>query len=380
MNFRQQKPVVALALLLALPLLPRYAATAEDPAANLVLVTLDGVRWQEVFGGIDLDLIEDERYASSPAHLKETYWRGQRNERRRLLFPFLWSTVASQGVLIGDREQESFMEVRNPWWFSYPGYNEILTGSADPAIDSNEKIWNRNVTFLEILNGMNEFKNHVFAFGSWDVFPYIINTQRSGVPVNSGFTIAAPATTAKSLWLNEMAAEAPMLWRTVRLDFITNGYAMETLENQHPRVIYIAYGETDDFAHDGSYDRYIDAAHRTDLMLSKLWNWLQADPFYRGRTTLMISTDHGRGNSPDGWTRHASAAGTGRLDIEDAAAGVPGSDQIWFAAIGPSIKSRGLVRGHWTQSQIAATALASLRLDPTRLMPQADSGMDELLH
>ena len=102
------------------------------------------------------------------------------------------------------------MEVRNPWWFSYPGYNEILTGSADPAIDSNDKIWNRNVTFLEILNGINGFKNHVFAFGSWDVFPYIINTQRSGVPVNSGFTIAAPATTAKSLWLNEMSAEAPM--------------------------------------------------------------------------------------------------------------------------------------------------------------------------
>ncbi len=69
MNFRQQKTVVALALLLALPLLPRYAASAADPAANLVLVTLDGVRWQEVFGGIDLDLIEDERYASSPAHL-----------------------------------------------------------------------------------------------------------------------------------------------------------------------------------------------------------------------------------------------------------------------------------------------------------------------
>jgi len=272
MNIRYKGILPANALWLALLLLMPHAASAEGPASNLVLVTLDGVRWQEVFGGIDLALIEDERFANSPGFLKETYWREQRNERRRLLFPFLWSVVANEGVLIGDREQGSFMELRNPWRFSYPGYNEILTGSADPDIDSNDKIWNRNVTFLEVLNGMSGFKDHVLAFGSWDVFPYIINSQRSGIPVNAGFAVQSPATTAKSLWLNEISAEAPMLWQTVRLDFITNGYAMEALENEHPRVVYIAYGETDDFAHDGSYDRYIDAAHRTDQMLSKLWN------------------------------------------------------------------------------------------------------------
>ncbi len=191
MSFRHPELVVATALLSALLFLPQHAASAEDPPANLVLITLDGVRWQEVFGGIDLELIDDERYANSPAFLKETYWREQREERRRLLFPFLWSVVASQGVLIGDQEQESFINVSNPWWFSYPGYNEILTGSADPAIDSNARNWNRNVTFLEILNGIKGFKDQVLAFGSWDVFPYIINTQRSGVAVNAGFTIAS---------------------------------------------------------------------------------------------------------------------------------------------------------------------------------------------
>ena len=371
--------IVASMLLLAILMPARPATSAESPAANLVLVTLDGVRWQEVFGGIDLELIEDERFANSPAFLKETYWREQRHERRRLLFPFLWSVVATQGVLIGDREQESFMEVRNPWWFSYPGYNEILTGSADPAIDSNDKVWNRNVTFLEVLNDMSDFKNHVLAFGSWDVFPYIINSQRSGIPVNAGFAVQSPATTAKSLWLNEISADSPMLWQTVRLDLITNGYAMEALENEHPRVVYIAYGETDDFAHDGSYDRYIDAAHRTDRMLSKLWKWLQTDTFYRGRTTLMISTDHGRGMTPDGWTQHDSGAGAENPEIEDAAAGVPGSDQIWFAAIGPHIKAKGIVSGHWKQSQIAATALSSLQLDPAELMPRAGGPMGDLL-
>lgn len=370
---------LATLLVFALLWLPGYSVRAqEDPSENLVLVTLDGVRWQEVFGGVDLGLIEDERYSHEPELLKKTYWHEERTERRKQLFPFLWSVVDSQGVLIGDRLQESYMEVSNPWWFSYPGYNEILTGRADPDIDSNDKNWNPNVTFLEALNDMPEFASRVLAFGSWDVFPYIFNTQRSDLPVNAGFSVAAPAITDRTRWLNEVSAEAPRLWRTVRLDFITNGYAMEALKSQRPRVIYIAYGETDDFAHDGSYDRYVDAAHRTDQMLSNLWNWLQADSFYRDRTTLIISTDHGRGNTADSWVNHASGTGATTLGIDDASDGVPGSDQIWFAAIGPHIQSKGLVAGHWKQSQIAATALRSLQFEPAKVLPQADKAMEQL--
>jgi hypothetical protein len=374
-----RKLLFATLLAMALLCFPGFSLQAQEAPENLVLVTLDGVRWQEVFGGVDPDLIEDERFTTSPDLLKQTFWRERRSERRKQLFPFLWSVIESQGVLVGDRDQESFMEVSNGWWFSYPGYNELLTGKADPDIDSNAKNWNPNVTFLEILNGMDEFNNRVLAFASWDVFPYIINTRRSGLPVNAGFSIATPAATAESQWLNDISAEAPRLWSTVRVDLLTNGYAMDALKSRRPRVIYIAYGETDDFAHDGSYDRYIDAAFRTDLMLSKLWTWLQADPVYRDRTTMIISTDHGRGNTPDTWRDHSSPAAVTELGEAGASDGTPGSDAIWLAAIGPHIRSNGLVKGHWTQSQIAATALASLGLDPARLMPQAGSAMQEIL-
>jgi len=364
---------------IALLWLPAQSVSAEDATPNLVLVTLDGVRWQEIFGGIDPRMIADERFTDGPEYLEKTYWHDQREERRKKLFPFLWSTVAEHGVMVGDRELDSFMEVTNPWWFSYPGYNEILTGRADPTIDSNAKNWNSNITFLEVLQGMTEFRGSVFAFGSWDVFPYIINTQRSSVPVNAGFDVDANATTDKMRWLNEVSAEAPRLWSTVRLDFLTHGYAMETLKNKHPRVVYISYGETDDFAHDDSYDRYIDAAFRTDLMLSKLWNWLQSDAFYRNRTTLIISTDHGRGAVPDGWSDHDSNAGATPAEINDASEVVLGSDQIWFAAIGPAIRSAGVLSGQWKQSQLSATALSVLQLDPKKLMPEADGAMDQVL-
>ena len=194
-------------------------------------------------------------------------------------------------------------KLATPGGFSYPGYNEILTGKVDPAIDSNDKDWNPNVTFLEILNATEGFKGRVLAFGSWDVFPYIINTQRSRVPVNAGFSVAAPAATEETRRLNELSAFAPRLWPTVRVDVLTHGYAMEALKNQHPRVTYIAYGETDDFAHDGSYDRYIDAAHRSDRMLANLWNWLQADTLLPG--------PHDPDHQHRSWQRqHAGGLGT----------------------------------------------------------------------
>ena len=372
---RQITSLLAVAILW----IPGYSVKAQEPPENLILITLDGVRWQEIFGGVDLDLIEDERFTDQPESMKTTFWNEQRAERRKLLFPFLWSVIESQGVLIGDRDRDSFVEVTNGWWFSYPGYNEILTGRADSSIDSNDKNWNRNVSFLEILNRKKEFENRVLAFGSWDVFPYVLNTRRSALRVNAGFSIATPATNDELRWLNNVSSEAPRLWSTVRVDFLTNGYAMEALKSQMPRVVYIAYGETDDFAHDGSYDRYIDAAHRTDQMLSKLWRWLQTNEFYRGRTTMILTTDHGRGRTAEHWPIHASPAGAGKLGMSDAPGGAPGSDEIWLAAIGPHIKSTGVVRGHWKQSQIAATALASLLLDPTLLMPQADSAIEEIL-
>lgn len=384
MKFIDQNIRIVMLLLFAVLWLPYHTVKAQEPAAeNLVLVTLDGLRWQEVFGGVDLNLIEDERYTHEPDSLKKTYWNGQRSVRRERLFPFLWSVIASEGALVGDREQGSDMEVSNPWWFSYPGYNEILTGRADPAIDSNARHWNSNVTFLEVLNNTEGFKNRVLAFGSWDVFPYIINTRRSHVPVNTGLSRSSsqsgPGVSEQTRWLDQVALQTPRLWSTVRLDFLTHRYAMQALKSQHPRVIFIAYGETDDFAHDGNYDRYIDAAHRTDQMLSELWIWLQSNPFYRDHTSLIITTDHGRGNTVDGWPHHASAAAMAKRKIKKTPDGIVGSNQIWLAAIGPQIRSTGLLKGGWKQSQIAATALATLRLDSAKLMPAAGKVMQQLL-
>ncbi len=66
--------------------------------------------------------------------------------------PFLWSVIAKEGQVFGDPPTGSEVKVTNGRNFSYPGYNEIFTGWADPNIDSNNKVPNNNVSVLEWLN------------------------------------------------------------------------------------------------------------------------------------------------------------------------------------------------------------------------------------
>lgn len=317
---------------------------------NVFLITLDGLRWEELFSGAD-DWMLSSDFTSDEQGLRADFWADSPEERRRLLMPFFWSTIAEYGQLHGNRTIGSTADVTNTRVFSYPGYNEILTGFADPAIDSNDKIPNENVTVLEWLNRRPKFEGRVAAFGSWDVFPYIINEERARVPVNAGFEPAAPPENEREQFLNELQEQIPSPWGTVRLDAFTHHYAFEYLKRERPRVVYIAYGETDDFAHDGDYDAYLKAAHRTDAFIRDLWTWVQSDEQYVGRTTFLITTDHGRG-ARERWIGHG---GDGTWE---------GSEHIWVAAIGPDTPATGeAMTGHTGQNQIAATVAALLGLE-----------------
>ena len=72
--------------------------------------------------------------------------------------------------------------------------------------------------------------------------------------------------------------ETPTPWDSVRHDVYTFRFAMDHLARHRPRVLYLALGETDDWAHDGRYDRVLETYARTDQYLRELWEWLQAQP------------------------------------------------------------------------------------------------------
>lgn len=320
---------------------------------NIILITLDGLRWQELFSGADSLLVDDTGMIESAGSLLADYWAATPAVRREMLFPFVWGTIAKDGQIYGNRTLGNKVDNSNKMWFSYPGYNEILSGFADDErITSNSKINNPNVTFLEHLNRHPEFRGKVMAFGSWDVFPYIINTDRSGIPVNAGFDLAKGENlTEVEKTLNRLQQEIRGPWGGVRLDPFTHHYALEAIKKNKPRVVYIAYGETDDWAHGGKYDQYLWSAHQTDKYIREIWETIQADPHYKDKTTLIIGVDHGRGISKTSWKGHGES--------------IPQAGQIWLMAIGPDTPGFGEMKteGQWTSSMVARTVFKLLGLD-----------------
>lgn len=352
-------------------------------ASNVVFVTMDGLRWQEMFRGADEKLLKDERFTSQDFKTFPAYQQVGTVKSRSELMPFLWGTIAKRGSVIGDRDNGSPMNVTNPWWFSYPGYNEMLTGVADPAVDSNDKRWNNNVTVLEWLNRQRGFEKQVRAYSSWEVFSYIVNTQRSGVVVNDAFVSVTDQPTEREQWINRLQSQLPKPWPWVRNDAITHNYALEALRSRKTRVLYIGYGEADDFGHEGKYAHYLEATRRFDGFLQELWDTLQADPFYRDRTVLLITTDHGRGEEPlANWVDHSSKRATDRNETQKAKYpdGIVGSDQVWFAAIGPGIAARGSLKAAtpYRTSQVTATLLKSIGLRAADFSKRADEPIDAI--
>lgn len=312
---------------------------------HVFLITLDGLRWQEVFSGADEKLINSKKYSPESVHIMPQFWHEDPLERRRKLMPFLWSTLAEEGRIMGNRLYRNKVNLSTRYWFSYPGYNEILTGYGDPKVKKNAKKKNDNVTILEWVNKQEGFEGKVAVFGSWEILPYIVNEERSGIPVNAGYEPAkGPELTAKEKLLNKLQQQIPGHWHGVRQDAFTHHYALEHIQKEKHRLMHIAYGETDDFAHDGRYDSYLTAARQNDDFIRELWEYVQSSDYYRDKTTFIITTDHGRGaKSNRKWKKHGRS--------------VRGSDEVWVAMIGPDTPAVGELKtsGQFYQNQIAGT-------------------------
>ena len=196
-----------------LSIVPAASQTQPLKTRNVVLIVSDGLRWQEIFAGADPTLMDSEHGGiwADPVELKRKFWRDDVAERRQALFPFLWNVIAKQGQIFGNQTKGSVARVTNGMAFSYPGYNEMLTGHPDPKIDRNEFGPNPNLTVFEWLNRMPEFRGKVAVYGTWNVFQDIFNEKRSGLVMQTGGpcpkreTYPAPGTDQRTLSHNHAA-------------------------------------------------------------------------------------------------------------------------------------------------------------------------------
>jgi hypothetical protein len=354
------------------------AAAAAGPGAraaslttrNVVLIVCDGLRWQEIFTGADPSLLNEEAggsWTAIPA-LRAAYWSDDVETRRAKLFPFLWGTLATHGQLFGNQNRGSVAQVTNPMWFSYPGYNEMSTGRADPKIDSNEFGPNPNVTVFEWLNAQPAFAGQVEIFGTWQTFHDIFNEQRSRLPIRSGANLvnAADPSPAGRL-LTQLYLTTTRLEEFDPYDSFLSVALRKHLETHHPRVLFVGFGDTDNFAHLGHYDMVLNAAHNFDGFLGALWSQMQSMPEYRGKTTFIVTTDHGRGSGPEQWKEHG---------VEE-----PGSQNVWIGVLGPDTPALGERHdvAPVTQAQIAATLAAAIGADYVAATPGVAPPLPDVL-
>lgn len=311
---------------------------------KIFIITLDGFRWQEVFQGADSTLINNPGVTNDTAYSKALYWAATPAERRKKLMPFFWNVIAKQGQLFGNRQYDNKVNVSNPYALSYPGYSELLTGHVDLMVYNNSKKKNKNRNLLFELNNTSAYSGKVAAFTSWDVFPYILNKEENGFVVNSGLQkVEGDQLSSNETLLNTLQEDVVNEKGETRYDELTYIACKEYVLRNKPSIVFLSFSGTDNAGHETKYGRYLQEANNADRMIGELWQLVQSLPEYAGKTTFLITTDHGRGNQSSNWNKH------GLL--------VSGSSQTWMALVGHSIVPLGELK---TNSQLFSKQIKDL--------------------
>lgn len=294
---------------------PVALAAQGTPARNLILFTSDGLRWQDVFRGIDPKLMAAKAAGMAEArHLRDRYWRESPDERRKALMPEFWNRLAPVASI------SSEVQVTNAFKVSYPGYSEIMTGTTqDDVIRGNAPKQNPTETIFEVLKRRWSLsKEQAAVFASWDAFQWMSERTPGAITINAGYTdiTGSPRLDELSRMQHQVMTEDS----SARHDWITFEMAIEYLRLRKPRVLYIAFNETDEWAHHNRYDRYLEMTAYVDRCLGRLWDTIESMPEYRGSTAMVITADHGRGEYLEDWTSHGAS--------------IEGAERIWLAVLG----------------------------------------------
>ncbi len=150
-------------------------------------------------------------------------------------------------------------------------------------------------------------------------------------------------------------------------DELTFFIAREIMREFSPRLMLVNFWDMD-VAHWGSYSLYLNAITRTDRLTGMLWDEIQTNANYKGKTTMLVLPELGRdgdANAANGFLNHRS--------------GDPSCRNMWLLALGGG-GGAGVPRGESERVvhhvDVAATAAELLGIKVGGL---AGSPMGELL-
>lgn len=319
---------------------PAPVARVDDERAEsaVVLVVLDGVRWQEVFEGANRSL--GRRYGPS-----SFAWASP-----SALMPNLQRLIDTNGAAIGAPGSGASISASGPEFISLPGYREIFAGKPDPTCSRNDCAHPPGRTIVDELSDVSGPEDAAVV-SSWPNIARAASSDGSRFVLSSGRRLVQHAAALRS-----NPTVASLLDRGARTsswpgegdyrpDAFTAGIALGYLESRRPRFLFVGLGDCDEYAHHGDYKGYLEALRASDAFLGDLEATLDRMGARGRHTTVLVTADHGRA-----------------YDFTDHGGRYPESGRVWLAAFGDDVRARGRVtasRRH-TLSDVAPTIRALL--------------------
>lgn len=288
-----------------------------DPVlTNVIVVTIDGARWQEVFRGVD-EKLDDHDFAP--------------------IFSWLRGKGNTEGFLWGDPRRREEVVVANKSWSSLPAYQSIFAGAVQ-VCKSNACGRTKAHTLQERLTDSTDSQGagfthaNVATIASWEKIALAVEHDEHSSFVNAGNEPLFDGEIDEELKLiNEQQKKDPPPWGGSRKDKYTFQHALRYLKVHEPRFLYISFVDADEWGHRGNYPEYVKSLRFYDEALRTLAQVVDAMKDYGESTTILVTTDHGRGSDSD-WGEHGS--------------GFPGSEKVWIYGRNALTSQEKIARSH----------------------------------
>lgn len=273
---------------------------SSQPQPIVVVLTIDGVRWQEVIRGVDT------RLSGSAARDLRDFGSAS------ALMPNLHAIARSRGMLLGGDEHPMFAS--SPSTVSLPGYNEIFLGKT-PACANNDCPPVMEDTLVDQLWAKNPHAD-LAIFSSWSVLARAVARQPQNVTISAGqnYTTSPERLCARPELCSRYRAGAQGSAAPgsgdYRPDRATSALALEYIRWHQPQFLFVGLGDTDEYAHQGNYAGYLRALQAADATLGVLYSWLLEKERRGARTLLICTADHGRAY---GFKEHGGAPEAARV-------------------------------------------------------------------
>lgn len=264
---------------------------------NIVIVVVDGFRYSEGWG-----------------------------EANHKYIPFMADSMAKYGVV-----NSAFYNLGHT--YTTAGHTSILTG-----------------IYQSIDNNGNELPQYPSVFQYWNKYS-LSDSKKSWIIASKGkLKILSDCNyrSFKGKFSPSVNCGTDGLGNGYREDSLTLKLALSVFSEFKPNLVLINFRDPDYSAHSGSWNGYINGVKATDRYVFRLWKFLQNNEFYKNKTALFVTSDHGR---------HLDGIGDGFAGHGD---DCDGCRHIGFFAFGPDFKQNIILNAKREQIDLSVTIAAML--------------------